>query len=119
MGRMLRPLAAFHDSKIPLTSEYMCRSSLYVISPSVSVTSSLPMGCILWPLTARGVTLEGSRLYLCLPKCFMAYVPATEMSAPRLGRVFRTALPLRDEMWTLIVGLVRCAGCRRPKKSSL
>ena len=34
----------------------------------------------------------------------MTSVPATEMSAPKLGRVFRTALPLRDEMWTLIVG---------------
>ena len=34
----------------------------------------------------------------------MTSVPATEMSAPKLGRVFRTALPLRDEIWTLIVG---------------
>ena len=70
----------------------------------MSVTGSLPMGCILWPLTALGVTLEGSRLFLCSPKCFMTSVPATEMSVPKLGRVFRTALPLGDEMWTLIVG---------------
>ena len=70
----------------------------------MSVTTSLPMGCILWPLTALGVTLEGSRLFLCSPEYFMTSVPATEMSAPKLGRVFRTALPLKDGMWTLIVG---------------
>ena len=72
----------------------MCMSSLYVAWPSVILTGSLPIGVILWPLTVRGVTREGSRLSLWSARWLSLWsarrviirVPATDMSAPESGR---------------------------------
>ena len=62
------------------------------------------MGFMVVPLTARGVMVDGMRLSGCSWSCCRRAVPATQMSAPESGRASTVAFPLRDDMWTLMVG---------------
>ena len=62
------------------------------------------MGFMVVPLTARGVMVDGRRLSGCSWSCCRMAVPATQMSAPESGRASTVAFPLRDDMWTLMVG---------------
>ena len=68
------------------------------------MTGSLPMGFMVWPLTVRGVTWEGSRLSLWSPSSSTMSVPATEMSAPESGRALTVAAPFGLAMCTSMVG---------------
>lgn len=77
---------------------------MYIVDPSVKVTGSFPIGCILVPFTVRGVTVDGSKLSLCSPRWVRAVSPATERSAPESGSVSISALPFRDDMCTRTVG---------------
>ena len=70
------------------------------------------MGLIVVPLTARGVMARGRRLSGCSWSCCKKAVPATQMSAPELGRAYTIACPFRDNTWTSIVG----AGSRRRER---
>ncbi len=40
----------------------------------------------------------------CSLRCFRRFLPATEMSAPESGRACTVAWPLREDMWTAMVG---------------
>ena len=59
---------------------------------------------ILVPFTALGNTEDGKRLFTCSPKWLRISFPAAEMSAPESGSTSMSADPLREEMWTAIVG---------------
>ena len=87
-----------------VTSGLTWRSSLCVSGPNRSVMGYLPIGCILVPLTTRGITCEGSKLCSCSPSWLRIALPAAEISAPQSGSVSTSAAPFSDEMWTLIVG---------------
>ena len=101
---MWSPLAAFQERSTPVTSGWMWRVSVYVIDPSVKVTGSFLIGCILAPFTVWGVTVDGSKLSLCSPRWVKAVSPATKRSAPESGSVLISALPFRDDMCTRTVG---------------
>ena len=64
----------------------------------------MPIGSILVPFTALGKTADGKRLFTCSPKWLGISFPAAEMSAPESGSTSVSADPLREEMWTAIVG---------------
>ena len=70
------------------------------------------MGFMVWPLTVRGVTWEGSRLSLWSPSSSTMSVPATEMSAPESGRALTVAEPFGLAMCTSMVGADSM--CRAP-----
>ena len=70
---------------------------MYARAPRESVTGSFPMGLMVVPLTARGVTTDGMRLSGCSWSCCKKAVPATQMSAPESGRACTIACPFRDD----------------------
>ena len=47
---------------------------------------------------------DGSRLSSCSPRRPRATLPATDISAPESGRAGISVSPLRDDIWTLMVG---------------
>ena len=72
-----------------LTSGWIWSSSFCVAIPRVIVTGSLPMGFIVWPLTVRGVTREGSRLSLWSPSSSTISVYTCDGDVcPRVGKGF-------------------------------
>ena len=62
------------------------------------------MGLILCPLTVRGVMNDGNRLSLWSSSCLLILTPATNTSAPELGRAVSRADPFGVEKWALMVG---------------
>ena len=68
------------------------------------MTAILPIDRILVPFTARGMILEGRRLFTCSPRHLRSSFPAAEILAPESGKISMSADPLRKEMWTVIVG---------------
>ena len=75
----------------------MWRSSSYVFWPSWNVAVILLIDRILVPFTARGMILEGRRLFTCLPSQLKSYFPAAEMSAPESGSTSTSVEPFRDD----------------------
>ena len=70
----------------------------------MEVISVCLLAKILVPFTDRGMILEGRRLFTCSPRWLRASFPAAEISAPELDKISMSADPLREEMWTVIVG---------------
>ena len=77
---------------------------MYCRPLSANLTGSFPIGCILVLFTALGMIWDGSRLSSCSPRQLRATLHATDISAPKSGRAGISTLPLRDDMWILMVG---------------
>ena len=77
---------------------------MYVVDPSVIVTSSFPRGCISVRFTAWGVMVDISRLSLCSPRRVKVASPAKDRLAPESGNTSISVLLFKDEICTQIVG---------------
>lgn len=98
------PLAAFQETRVPLTSRYTWTSSEYSADPRDITTGNFPIGVIVMPFTARGVTSEGSKLSWSSDRLERKANPATDTSAPESGKACTREVPFNEDMRIGMVG---------------
>ena len=84
----------------------MCKFSETVLSPSVRLTGSFPIGFMGEPLTAHGDMYDGSNLSLCSLTDCRRWCPAMDISTPESGSTVTGSNPINEHMWIVMVGAV-------------
>ena len=97
-GNIRRSFANFHDIRVVDTSSWMCKFSETVLSHSVRLTGSFPIGFMGEPLTAHGDMCDGSKLSLCSLRDCRRWCPAMDISAPESRSTVTGADPFNKHM---------------------